>query len=71
MAKKKPEKQNKVLCEGIELSYEFFEQKESRLKTLLLKGLIVYLISMGSIGFNLSLPFKLNTMRNCATLLFL
>lgn len=54
MAKKKPEKQNKVLCEGIELSYEFFEQKESRLKTLLLKGLIVYLISMGSIGFYLS-----------------
>lgn len=54
MAKKKPEKQNKVLCEGIELSYDFFEQKESRLKILLLKGLIVYLISMGSIGFYLS-----------------
>lgn len=58
MAKKKPEKQNKVLCEGIELSYDFFEQKESRLKTLLLKGLIVYLISMGSIGFYLS-AFKI------------
>lgn len=58
MAKKKPEKQNKVLCEGIELSRDFFEQKESRLKTLLLKGLIVYLISMGSIGFYLS-AFKI------------
>ncbi|MCM1171734.1 MAG: transglutaminase-like domain-containing protein [Clostridium sp.] len=54
MAKRKPEKQNKVLCEGIELSYDFFERKESRLKTLLLKGFIVYLISMGSIGFYLS-----------------
>ncbi len=54
MARKKQEKQNKALCEGIELSYDFFEQKESRLKTLFLKGLIVYLISMGSIGFYLS-----------------
>ncbi|MCM1272041.1 MAG: transglutaminase-like domain-containing protein [Clostridium sp.] len=54
MAKKKPEKVNKVLAEGIELGYGFFEQRESRLRTLLLKGVIVYLISMGSIGFYLS-----------------
>ncbi len=54
MAKKKPEKVNKVLAEGIELGYGFFEQRESRLHTLLLKGIIVYLISMGSIGFYLS-----------------
>lgn len=54
MGKKKPEKVNKVLCEGVTLSQEFFEQRESRLKVLLLKGFIVYLISMGSIGFYLS-----------------
>ena len=43
-----------TLCEGVTLSPSFFEKKENRLLTLLLKGFIVYLLSMGSIGFYLS-----------------
>lgn len=42
------------LCEGVYLQEEFFEKKESRVFTLLLKGFIVYLLSMGSIGFYLT-----------------
>ncbi len=45
---------DRELCEGVYLSHSFFEQKENRLLTLLLKGFIVYLLSMGSIGFYLS-----------------
>lgn len=55
MARKKEEKNVRVeLCQGVELSDSFFERKESRLLTLLLKGFIVYLLSMGGIGFYLS-----------------
>lgn len=42
------------LCEGVYLQEEFFEKKENRVLTLLLKGFIVYLLSMGSIGFYLT-----------------
>lgn len=42
------------LCEGVHLQEEFFEKKENRVLTLLLKGFIVYLLSMGSIGFYLT-----------------
>ena len=42
------------LCEGMYLQEEFFEKKENRVLTLLLKGFIVYLLSMGSIGFYLT-----------------
>ncbi|MBQ9233202.1 MAG: transglutaminase domain-containing protein [Lachnospiraceae bacterium] len=42
------------LCEGAVLCEDFFEQKEKRILTLLLKGFIVYLLSMGTIGFYLS-----------------
>lgn len=54
MAKKQEKRVNKPICEGISLSYDFYEQKEDRMKTLMLKGVIVYLLSMGSIGFYLS-----------------
>lgn len=46
------------VCKGIELSRTFFEPKENRLLTLLIKGFIVYLLSMGSLGFYLS-AFKI------------
>ena len=46
------------VCKGIELSRTFFETKENRLLTLLIKGFIVYLLSMGSLGFYLS-AFKI------------
>lgn len=42
------------LCEGIFLSHTFYEKKENRLLTLLLKGMVVYLLSVGSIGFYMS-----------------
>ncbi len=42
------------LCQGIRLSKSTFEAKENRLLTLLVKGVVVYLLSMGSIGFYLS-----------------
>lgn len=42
------------LCEGLFLSRAFYEKKENRLLTLLLKGMVVYLLSMGSIGFYMS-----------------
>ncbi len=51
---KKEVTENSILCEGISLSRTFYEKKENRLLTLLLKGFIVYLLSMGSIGFYLS-----------------
>lgn len=54
MAKKLEKKEDVMLCTGVNLSNSFFEQKENRLFTILLKGFIVYLISMGSIGFYLS-----------------
>ena len=54
MAKKKDEPQNVDLCEGIQLHKSFFDRRESRLFTLLIKGFTVYLLTMGSIGFYLS-----------------
>ncbi len=55
MAKKKKKDNNSIeLCEGVVLCEDFFEQKEKRILTLLLKGFIVYLLSMGTIGFYLS-----------------
>lgn len=52
--KKNDGPQNVQLCEGIELHNSFFDRRESRLFTLLIKGFTVYLLTMGSIGFYLS-----------------
>lgn len=46
--------EQEIFCDGIALSTSFYEQTENRLLTLLLKGVIVYLLAMGSIGFYLS-----------------
>ena len=54
MAKKVEKIEDRLLCQGVMLSHTFFEKKENRLLTLLLKGFIVYLLTMGSIGFYLS-----------------
>lgn len=56
MAKNKKAKKTEeaVICDGIKLGTTFFDKKENRLLTLLAKGIIVYLLSMGSIGFYLS-----------------
>ena len=54
MAKKVKEPTSKEICQGIVLSPTFFEKKENRLFTLILKGIIVYLLSMGCVGFYLS-----------------
>lgn len=54
MAKKQTQMEQIELCEGLYLSTQFFEKKENRIRTLLLKGFIVYLLAMGSIGFYLS-----------------
>ena len=42
------------LCPGISIDESFYEMKEKRLKTLFMKGVIVYLLSMGSVGCYLS-----------------
>lgn len=57
MAAKKKTEQT-ILCDGIVLSESVYKKEENRLLTILLKGLIVYLLSMGSIGFYLS-AFKI------------
>jgi transglutaminase-like putative cysteine protease len=56
MAKQKKEEgpQSLAVCEGISIGSYFFEEKENRILTLLLKGFTVYLLTMGSIGFYLS-----------------
>lgn len=54
MAKKKDVFENIELCEGVELSSELFYKKENRSYSMLIKGVIVYLITMGSLGFFLS-----------------
>lgn len=46
--------EDRELCKGVMLSRSFFDKKENRLLTLFIKGFIVYLLSMGSIGFYLS-----------------
>lgn len=57
-AKKRETIEDSELCEGIYLSHTFYEKKENRLLTLLMKGMVVYLLSMGSIGFYMS-AFKI------------
>lgn len=54
MAKNTETIEDRELCPGIRLSKSFYDAKENRLLTLLMKGFIVYLLSMGSIGFYLS-----------------
>ncbi len=54
MAKKEDVITEAELCYGVKLGKSFFEKKENRILTLLLKGFIVYLLTMGSIGFYLS-----------------
>lgn len=54
MANKKETIKDLSLCEGIRLSKSIYDTKENRLLTLFIKGFIVYLLSMGSIGFYLS-----------------
>ena len=54
MAKKPAIIEEAVLAEGIRLSRSFFDRRENRVLTLLLKGFIVYLYTMGGIGFYLS-----------------
>ena len=62
MAAKKKKKQT-VVCEGIVLSESVYKREENRLLTILLKGFIVYLLSMGSVGFYLSaLDIKYNVL---------
>ena len=54
MAKKPARIEEPVLAEGVLLSRGFYEREEKRVLTLFLKGLIVYLYTMGGIGFYLS-----------------
>lgn len=54
MAKAKDTIKDISLCEGVKLSKSIYENKENRLLTLLIKGAVVYLLTMGSIGFYLS-----------------
>lgn len=54
MAKKEEVILDAELCQGVKLGKSFFEKKENRILTLILKGFIVYLLTMGSIGFYLS-----------------
>lgn len=62
--------EDRELCRGVMLSQSFFDKKENRLLTLLLKGFIVYLLSMGSIGFYLSaLKIEYNIIM-CHTVIF-
>ncbi len=63
MAKRQEEITNREICQGVSLSATFYEQKENRLLTLILKGFVVYLLTMGSIGFYLSaLDIKYNAL---------
>lgn len=57
MANNKDIIEDRELCQGIRLSKSFYHTKENRLLTLFMKGFIVYLLSMGSIGFYLSAFF--------------
>ncbi len=54
MAKAKDTITDINLCQGIKLSKNIYETKENRLLTLLVKGMVVYLLTMGSIGFYLT-----------------
>lgn len=50
MSKKKKQQESVTLCEGIILSNSLYDRQENRIRTLLLKAVIVYLLSMGSVG---------------------
>lgn len=55
MAKKNKQTiDDNIICDGIRIGNSFYGSTENRLLTLLLKGVIVYMLSMGSIGFYLS-----------------
>lgn len=54
MARSKGTIEDISLCQGIRISKSIYEAKENRLLTLVVKGMVVYLLSMGSIGFYLS-----------------
>lgn len=55
IGKKKVESATNVtLCEGVSIVPRFFEKQENRILILILKGIIVYLLSMGSLGFYMS-----------------
>ena len=70
MAKKQETIEDRQLCQGVMLGKSFFEKKENRIFTLFLKGFVVYLLTMGSIGFYLSaLGIEYNTIL-CHTVIF-
>lgn len=70
MAKKTQTIEDRQLCQGVLLSKSFFEKKENRILTLFLKGVVVYLLTMGSIGFYLSaLDIEYNTVL-CHAIIF-
>lgn len=70
MAKKQETIEDRQLCQGVMLGKSFFEKKENRILTLFLKGFVVYLLTMGSIGFYLSaLDIEYNTIL-CHTVIF-
>ncbi|MCR4749608.1 MAG: transglutaminase-like domain-containing protein [Lachnospiraceae bacterium] len=48
--KNKMELEGNSLIDGIEISGNFYEKNENRILTLLLKGIIVYLVTAGMIG---------------------
>lgn len=54
MAKSSISKEKKTEWNGILLTNEFYEQKENRLYTIVVKAVIVYLLTMGSLGCVLS-----------------
>jgi len=70
VAKKQETIEDRQLCQGVMLGKSFFEKKENRILTLFLKGFVVYLLTMGSIGFYLSaLGIEYNTIL-CHTVIF-
>lgn len=52
--KRNPKKENMKICEGIFIEESLFKEEEKRSYTLFFKGVLVYLIVMGSIGSYLS-----------------
>ena len=48
--KKTVELEGNSLIEGLEISGNFYEKNENRILTLLLKGIIVYLVTAGMLG---------------------
>lgn len=54
MEKSSTSKANKTEWNGILLTDDFYEQKENRLYTIIVKAVIVYLLTMGSLGCILS-----------------